>query len=101
MWVLAMFDLPTRTPGARKEYANFRKRLIGAGFLQLQRSVYARHCPSDAGAENHATRVQNRLPPEGDVRILLITDLQFARMQVFVGKQMKLVEDGPSQLEMF
>ena len=36
MWVIAMFDLPTDTPRARKAYARFRKDLLNDGFTMMQ-----------------------------------------------------------------
>jgi CRISPR-associated endonuclease Cas2 len=36
MWVLAMFDLPTDTKKARREYTLFRKALLRDGFTQMQ-----------------------------------------------------------------
>lgn len=101
MWVLVMFDLPTRTPRARKEYAAFRRRILTAGFVQLQRSVYARHCGSDEIVATQAGRLQRALPAAGDVRLLSITDRQFARMRVFIGRESRAVEAAPGQLEMF
>ncbi len=54
MSVLAMFDLPTDTKKARREYTLFRKALLRDGFTQMQYSVYARHCPSKENAEVHS-----------------------------------------------
>ena len=86
MWVLAMFDLPTDTKRARKEYALFRKTLLGDGFTMMQYSVYARPCPSQENADVHVGRVERSLPPDGEVRVLVITDKQFERMMIFLGK---------------
>ena len=44
VWIFAMFDLPTDTDKARKDYTHFRKNLLKDGFAMLQYSVYARHC---------------------------------------------------------
>jgi CRISPR-associated protein Cas2 len=101
MWVIAMFDLPTDTKPARREYAQFRKRLLRDGFSQMQYSVYARPCTSHENAEVHTNRVQSQLPPDGEVRLLTITDKQFERMLVFWGKCRRGVEAPPSQLELF
>ena len=46
MWVIVLFDLPTETKRARKEYAQFRKKLLENGFVKMQYSVYLRNCPS-------------------------------------------------------
>jgi len=63
MWVLAMFDLPTDTKRARREYTLFRKRLLKDGFTMMQYSVYARHCPSKENAEVHVRRIEGTTPP--------------------------------------
>jgi CRISPR-associated protein Cas2 len=101
MWVLAMFDLPTDTKKARREYTLFRKALLRDGFTQMQYSVYARHCPSKENTEVHVARVERHLPPDGEVRVLTITDKQFERMQIFWGKLRKSPEPAPCQLTLF
>jgi CRISPR-associated protein Cas2 len=101
MWVLAMFDLPTDTKKARKNYARFRKMLLEDGFTQMQYSVYARHCPSKENAEVHLARIERGLPPDGEVRVLTITDKQFERMKVFWGKMRRPLEPAPCQLQLF
>lgn len=101
MWVVAMFDLPTDTKAARKAYASFRKGLLKDGFTMMQYSVYIRHCASDANAAVHCERVRRILPPDGEVRILTITDKQFGRMRVYWGKRRKPLPPAPAQVEMF
>jgi CRISPR-associated protein Cas2 len=101
MWVIAMFDLPTDTPRARKDYARFRKDLIEAGFTMMQYSVYTRHCASIENAEGHVRRMGDRVPPAGEVRFLTITDNQFSRIKVYVGRKRQKVPPPPSQLEFF
>lgn len=101
MWLVAMFDLPTDTKQARKQYALFRKDLLKDGFSMMQYSVYVRHCASEENAAVHEGRVERSLPPDGEVRVMVITDKQFERMRVFWGKMRKAVEAAPAQLEMF
>jgi CRISPR-associated protein Cas2 len=101
MWLMAMFDLPTDTGASRKAYARFRKALIKDGFTMMQYSVYIRHCASDENAEVHEKRVVANLPPDGEVRLVKITDKQYERMRVFWGKMRKPTEQPPRQLEMF
>lgn len=101
MWVIAMFDLPVDTAAARRQYARFRKELLKDGFAMMQFSVYARHCASRENAEVHLTRVGGAVPPEGEVRVLAITDKQYSRIRVFWGKERKPVEEPPKQLEFF
>ena len=101
MWVIAMFDLPVDTPKARKAYTRFRKTLLEDGFTMMQYSVYSRHCASIDNAEMHLKRMGDRVPSEGEVRFLTITDRQFGRIQVFAGKTRQPSAPSPSQMELF
>ena len=101
MWVIAMFDLPVDTKPARKAYARFRKGLLRDGFAMMQYSVYIRHCASEENSDVHILRVQRSLPPDGEVRLLAITDKQFERMRVFWGRRRKPTEPPAPQLELF
>lgn len=96
-----MFDLPTDTKKLRKAYTAFRKEILKDGFIQMQYSVYVRHCASDKNASVHFQRVKTGLPEKGEVRIITITDKQFERMHVFTGKLRKPTEKAPRQLEFF
>ena len=98
MWLMTMFDLPTDTKAARRAYSDFRKALLQDGFSMLQFSVYARHCPSEENATVHENRVSMSLPPDGEVRLLLVTDKQFERMKVFYGKTRGLPEKASQQI---
>jgi CRISPR-associated protein Cas2 len=101
MWVVVMFDLPVDNKPARKAYCRFRTGLIRQGFVKLQFSVYARHCSSRENAHAHAERIRKHLPPDGEVRMIQITDKQFERMSVFFGNRRSSAEKGPRQLEFF
>ncbi len=101
MWVVVLFDLPVDSRKARREYARFRKHLIKDGFVMMQYSVYARHCASEENATVHVQRVEAGIPPDGEVRVLIITDKQFERMRVFWGKRRRPPENAPKQLELF
>lgn len=101
VWIFAMFDLPTDTKKARQNYTYFRKNLIKDGFAMLQYSVYARFCPSEENAEVHFNRINNFLPPDGEVRLIKVTDKQFGRMQIYWGKRRKPIPPPPKQLELF
>jgi CRISPR-associated protein Cas2 len=101
MWVVAMFDLPTNTPAERKAYARFRKTLLDDGFTMMQYSVYSRHCASIENAEMHVNRMGTHVPSEGEVRFMTITDRQYGRIRVFVGKKRQPSAASPSQLEFF
>ena len=101
MWVLVMFDLPTVTPAEKRAYTKFRKVLLESGFTMLQYSVYARPCASEEHALAQRRSIKRALPYEGQVRMLMLTDKQFGRMQIFVGKPACPVEQQPAQLTFF
>jgi len=101
MWVVAMFDLPVDTKAGRQHYARFRKSLLEDGFVKMQYSVYIRHCASRENAEVHMARVAAAVPPNGEVRVLSITDKQFERMRIFWGRKRVPPEPAPAQLELF
>ena len=101
MWVIVFFDLPADTKEDRKNYTIFRKILLSDGFSMMQYSVYMRHCPCIENAQVHIKRVKSSLPPDGEVRILRITDSQFGKIDVFYGKKRKPIEKAPTQLQFF
>ena len=99
MWIIVLFDLPSDTPQARRQYTRFRKTLLNDSFSMMQYSVYMRHCASDENAAVHVSKVRASLPPDGEVRIVKITDKQFGRIQVYYGKKRRPTERAPAQLE--
>ncbi|HEY8747294.1 MAG TPA: CRISPR-associated endonuclease Cas2 [Tepidisphaeraceae bacterium] len=101
MWLFVLFDLPVDTQSARRAYAQFRKSLLKDGFFRVQYSVYARVCASDEAVEVHTRRVEARVPGDGEVRLLCITDKQFGRQRIFWGKNRKQPPKPPKQLEFF
>lgn len=101
MWIVAMFDLPVDSARARRQYAQFRKSLLRDGFAMMQYSVYIRHCASRENAHVHIQRIEAAVPPDGEVRILTITDKQLERMRVFWGKMRRPAPAAPAQLELF
>ena len=60
-----------------------------------------RHHASRENAEVHAGRIKRALPPDGEVRIVRITDKQFSMMEVFFGKKREKTEIAPEQLQFF
>ena len=101
MWVLVLFDLPTSTRQERKEYARFRKDIMGDGFTMFQFSIYFRHCPSKESANMHIKRVKQMLPAFSHVGILCITDKQFGDMEIFSRRTKSVQLSVPLQLELF
>lgn len=101
MWLFAMFDLPVTEKEMKKRYTRFRKALLTRGFTMLQFSVYARHCGSEDSAEGVRRDVRTVLPPDGQVRLLAVTDRQFGKMEVYFGKKRRRTEEPPAQFMLF
>ncbi len=96
-----MFDLPVRTREQRRTHSRFRKFLKQEGFGRIQLSVYARHCPNEDQINVHMAHVRKRLPEEGEVRMLAVTDRQFGRMESYFGSKRTPQEVPPTQLMLF
>ena len=101
MWLFALFDLPVDSVVARRDYARFRKLLLSNGFSMLQYSVYARPCASEESSRIIRARVKAGLPDDGQVRLLIVTDVQFGKQEVFLGKARRDAEKAPQQLLFF
>ena len=101
MWLFVFFDLPTETSKDRKNYTKFRKGLVKDGFTMMQYSVYTRHCASKESSKVHNKRVEQIMPPKGNVSILEITDKQYGEMKTFWGSESVPVQPAPQQLEFF
>ena len=98
VWLFAMFDLPVDSKEARREYTRFRKRLLSLGFSMLQFSVYARYFATEERSEAQRRQLRAALPPDGQVRLMAVTDHQFGKMDVFYGKKRRSCEQAPRQL---
>lgn len=101
MWMLVLFDLPVETKEQRRDYTRFRKKVLSLGFAQLQYSVYAKHVASQEAEDPLKTRVVGALPPEGQVRILDVTDHQFGKMEIYQGRRRRGPENPPLQISLF
>jgi len=64
----------------------------------LQYSVYARFFASMERAETFHKNLKIELPPDGQVRFLPVTDVQFGKMEVYEGKKRIETEKPPDQL---
>ena len=101
MWLFALFDLPVVTKAQKREYVRFRKFLLKEGFCMLQYSVYARYYVSEESTEPIRSAIRASTPPQGQVRVVSVTDRQFSKMEVYYGKKRKPAEEPPRQLMLF
>lgn len=101
VWTIILFDMPTMTPTERRHYTQFRKMLLQQGMQMIQYSVYARCDLSEEKAAIIQKAIEKALPPQGEVRILQLTDRQYAKMKCFIGKARHEPEKEAQQLEFF
>lgn len=87
MWMLVMFDLPVGTPKERKAAGQFRKHLLDMGFEMAQFSVYYRVMGSKEVASRYLRAIEKKVPVDGSVNILSITDKQYENMVCFLGRE--------------
>lgn len=99
--MIVFFDLPTLTKTDRKNASRFRKFLVKDGYVMLQLSVYSRICKGQDDVEKHAKRLKSLIPKEGSVRLLTVTEKQYASMEVLVGCLKKEESIGEKQLLLF
>ena len=103
-WILAMFDLPVRTKLQRIVASRFRNRLRKEGYMMIQYSVYARPCVTVEQMETHVGCIRKFAPATGNVRLLFMTDQQWANSQSILGeyypqKNREIAPAMPRQIE--
>ena len=86
MRIIVFFDLPVTTKKLRKEYTKFRKFLIKEGFFMLQYSVYSKITRNHDDANKYIQKIKKNLPAYGSVRLLTVTEKQYASMLLLVGE---------------
>lgn len=87
MRLMVFFDLPVGTADQRRQATQFRNYLVKDGFYMLQFSVYGRVCNTIESAKMHEERLKLHLPSNGSVRSMIITEKQYASMNVLAGKR--------------
>lgn len=100
-WVLVFFDLPVGSPEERRDATNFRKDLIKDGYFMVQFSVYARPCGTADRVETQVRRLKYKIPSQGEVRGLMISDAQWGRMIIMRSQVKTDAEKMPAQMQFF
>lgn len=101
VWLLVMFDLPTLEPEQRRAANAYRKLLIDRGFSRVQLSVYCRYMINATSAIPTVNFLKATVPEEGYVRILHLTDRQWAAGWHLYGEKYLHPEEPPEQLLLF
>ena len=98
MRLLLFFDLPVKTKTERRLANRFRRDLLNEGYLMLQLSVYSRICKGEDAVEKHKKRLKGFIPEHGNIRILVVTEKQYASMDILIGIAKKEEKIGSAQL---
>jgi CRISPR-associated protein Cas2 len=85
-WLFVAYEVPHDTRDAKTAAAKFRRVLHREGYLPWVRGcrVLIRHCGPNA--QKQIELVRSLVPPNGEVKILQVTDKQFGRMENVWGK---------------
>ena len=85
MRMIVFFDLPVQTKMERRYATTFRNFLLKDGYHMLQFSVYARVCNGNDAVKKHESRLKASLPPNGSIRLLVVTEKQYQSIQILLG----------------
>ena len=79
MRLVLFFDLPMKTKKEVKIYTHFRK------YMMMQFSVYCKIFPNREAAVKHVNILKKNVPKEGQIRLLLVTEKQYSKIEIIVG----------------
>lgn len=85
MRMMVFFDLPMVSKAERRAYTQFRRFLLNDGYDMIQFSIYGRILNGNDAEEKHMQRLLVNLPSEGSIRVLTVTEKQYASMKLLVG----------------
>lgn len=80
------------TKKEKRVYQHFRKYLIQNGYMMMQFSVYCKIFANREAAVNHIYILKRNIPKEGQIRIMLVTEKQYSKIQIIVGGKSKQEE---------
>lgn len=98
MRVLVFFDLPMLSSEDRKAYTRFKKFLINDGYMMLQESVYCKLAMNQNAANALILRLKQNKPIAGLVQALVITEKQFANIELIIGDKSNDIIDTSERM---
>lgn len=78
---------PTNKRGTKTEYTNFRKFLIGDGYVRIAVDVYMRTVQNRKATQKHYRRLDEHVPHTGTVRVLKLTEKQYASIYIPISEK--------------
>lgn len=76
---------PTNKWGTKTEYTKLRKFLQKDGYIRIAPEVYMRVVPNRKTSEKHYRRIVEVAPRTGVVRLLRLTEKQYAKIYMVTG----------------
>lgn len=101
VWVVVMFDLPVKKREEVRAANQYRKLLLESGFSPVQYSVYTKYLLNATGLRALIKPLKAAVPPNGEVRIIQLTDTQWASQLRFFGSKRLEPEERPKPLAIF
>lgn len=101
VWCLVMFDLPVKTRDQQRRANAFRNLLLDLGLSRVQLSVYTQYRPKVRMCADTVAQIRRNLPPQGQVRVLYLSDTQWAKALYFVNETECHPEGAPLQMTIF
>lgn len=83
MRLVCFFDVPSVTEKEKKEAQRFREFLLKKGFVMMQWSMYAKHLLYNDSLESLSNSIKNRLPENGNLMLIEMTDKQFENLLIY------------------
>ena len=96
MRIIVFFDLLTKED--RRVASRFRNCLLKDGYHMLQLSVYARLCKGQDTVDKYEKRLKTYLPRHGSVRLMIVTEKQYASMKILISSMKKQEKVASEQL---
>lgn len=93
MRLIVMFDLPVNTSADRRNYRKFRKFLIKNGYSMMQYSIYSKIILNRSVLNYQKVLLEQNAPPKGYVETLIITENQYANIDIIVGEDIRSTQE--------
>lgn len=85
MRLIIFFDLPMNSKDEVRIYSKFRKWLIENGYIMMQYSIYCKIFNNRDACVKHIPILKRYVPKKGQIRIMMITEKQYANIEIIVG----------------
>jgi|SRR5699024_3452074 len=97
MRLIVMFDLPTETSRDKKNYRKFRRFLIKNGYVMMQYSIYSKIVLNPTALNHQKIKLKQNAPEKGFVELLVVTENQYANIEVLVGHSERSNQESTTQ----